>query len=555
MSGATAQDGTEIHVPMRDDVILAADLYLPDGHGDGPFPTLLRRTPYGKRELDFPEEAAFFAGHGYAVVEQDVRGRGASHGDWYPFVNEGRDGFDTIEWIAAQPWCDDRVGTIGGSYSGWTQWDAAREQPPHLAAMASTSSGGRWMRELPWDNGVLALMVLPWLCGTSGFVPEEIAAVDWEKIFHHRPVRTMDELVGRDLLAWRDWVDHPALDDYWRPLLFDRQDFAGIDVPVLHIAGWYDADQPGALFFYEGMMRHSPAAARQQILLGPWEHGEEGQRHIIGGVDFSPAALMDMQDVRRRWFDRWLKKDEQGHAPASRFFVTGINEWRESQQWPPTNVEARSWFLHSEGRANTLAGDGSLSTSPPAAGSGDTFVYDPDDPVVTLPTVNPFLLDDDPPLDHSYLGPREDVLFYTGAEVEDALTVIGRPWILLHASSDAPDTDWFASVHDVHPDGRSVLVCAGRMRARFRGSLEIEELMDPGRVYEFGFELRSVAHTFRPGHRIRLLVTSSDFPMYDRNPNTGHPIGQDSAIRTARNTVHHSPAHPSRLILPVLRTS
>jgi putative CocE/NonD family hydrolase len=299
------------------------------------------------------------------------------------------------------------------------------------------------------------------------------------------------------------------------------------------------------------MVRHSPAAPRQEILLGPWEHGEEGNRHVLGGVDFSSEALMDVQDVRRQWFDRWLKPERQGDARGSRYFLTGVNEWRDSDRWPPGGVEA-SWFLDSGGRANAIGGDGSLSTSPPTAEARDTFLYDPDDPVVTFPAVNPFLFEDDPPLDHTYLGSRDDVLFYTSAPMEDALTIAGRPSVVLYASSDAPDTDWFASLHDVHPTGSSVLLGGGRLRARFRTSLEVEELMAPGQVYEFGFELRSCAHTFRPGHRIRLLVTSSDFPMYDRNPNTGHPIGQDSDVRVARNALHYSPARPSRLVLPVL---
>ncbi len=242
----------DVKIPMRDGVQLSADIYFPRD-GDGPHPTLLARTPYDNQHAVYVRDAKYFAEHGYAVVLEDVRGRHDSEGEWVPFHNEGPDGYDTIEWIASRPWCTGRIGTFGGSYGGWVQWASAREKPPHLTAMASTAAAGAFMEELPWHNGVLMLTMLGWLnlaAGRSTQNPELVE--NWPEVFRHLPVRDMDAVLGRDLPTWREWVDHSSLDEYWKTLRLD-DDFAHIDVPVLHITGWFDGDQPGALFLHSGM--------------------------------------------------------------------------------------------------------------------------------------------------------------------------------------------------------------------------------------------------------------------------------------------------------------
>jgi putative CocE/NonD family hydrolase len=542
----------DVRVPMRDGVSLAADLYLPDG-GE-PAPALLMRTPYNKQTASYREFAERFVANGYAVVLQDVRGRHESDGGWYPFRDEGPDGYDTIEWIAEQAWSDGKVGLFGGSYGGWVQWAAARERPPHLAAMVSRAAGGRWMQEIPYDNGTVVLAMLGWLNLASGRTMKDAAAVDWRAVLHHLPLRTMDAALGRELPVWQDFLDHPTLDEYWAAIRLTAADFAAIDLPVLHITGWYDEDQPGALFFYEGMMRNSPAATRQAVCIGPWDHGGTGEpSRELGGVDFSPRAVVDVKDLHLQWFDRWLRgaepRDGQTHAT---YFLTGINEWRGAAAWPPPEVRERRYYLSSHGRANTLRGDGSLASAPPESSSADEFTYDPEDPVVTVTDFD-FYSDTgvEPTLDRRYVDRRDDVLVYTSEPMSEALTVAGRPSVLLFGSSDCPDTDWFVTLQDVHPRGPSVLLANGRLRARFRESLEREMLMEPGQIYEFRFELSTIGHVFAPGHRIRLTVTSSDFPVYDRNPNTGHPIGEDAELRVARNAIHHGEAEPSHVALPL----
>lgn len=547
----------DVKVAMRDGELLSADIYIPPaGLDGGPYPALLMRTPYNNQTPLYVNEATYFAEHGYAVLLQDVRGRHDSPGDWYPFRNEGADGFDTIEWMAQQDWCNGKVGTFGGSYGGWYQWIAAREKPPHLTTMVSTAAGGRWMREIPYKNGVVLLVMLGWLNLAGARTMQDNSRVDWDEVFYHLPVRTMDDKVGRSLPVWQEWLDHPTLDDYWKSFILSDEDFGKIDLPVLHITGWYDGDQPGALFFYEGMIKNSPSSDRQFIRIGPWDHGGTRMpRQHLGGVDFSIAALMNMEELHVKWFDHWMKGDDNGVGEEKRvdYFLMGVNEWRKSDAWPPPEVKETRWYLHSGGKANTLKGDGGLDMERPGNEPSDEYTYNPEDPVVGVLNTN-FYADPpvETPLDRRFVLRRDDVLVYTSDPLDAPLEVAGRPWITLFASSDCPDTDWMATLSDVYPDGRSIFLSSGVIRARFRESLEYEKLMEPGEVYEFQFELMSVGHVFKAGHHVRLSVTSSDFPVYDRNPNTGHPIGEDAELQIAQNIVHHSKKHPSHLMLPVV---
>lgn len=561
----------DVGVPMRDGVRLSADVILPAGGvAGGPYPALLNRTPYDNQGGANRSIAEHLAEHGYAVVLQDIRGRSDSEGSWVPFRNEGPDGYDTIEWIADQPWCSGRVGTWGTSYEGWTQWAAARLRPPHLVAMVSTAASGDWMREVPFHNGVLSLALFPWLNAVSGRGVQlpNLVADELPDLFRHLPLREMDRQLGRDLPAWRDWLDHPTLDDYWQQLRLD-DDFASIDLPVLHITGWYDGDQPGALYFHRGMTTKSPRPADQRLLIGPWNHG--GTRipqRSIGGVDFGADAVADIKELHRNWFDRWLRADQPGahdgdhddeHSaavvdlPPCRVFNTGVNAWRDLPTWPPDGTSV-TWYLHSGGRANTLAGDGWLDPEQPTVPEpADEYVYDPENPV-------PGTLDErfyspdqvETPLDHRFKHRRDDVLVYTAPTADSQLTVVGQPVLHLFATTDGPDTDFFAALHDVSPTGTSVLLAEGQLRGRFRAGPDHEQLLEPGTCYEFEFTLGGLCHTVLIGHRLRLTVTSSDFPVWDRNTNTGEPIATATRTRIANNHVLHEPDRPSRLVLTVL---
>lgn len=548
----------DVGVPMRDGTLLSADVYFPAGGVDGgPYPAVVNRTPYDNQGSANLALARHLTAHGYAVVLQDVRGKHDSDGDWLPFRHEGPDGYDTIEWVAEQPWCTARVGTFGISYEGWVQWALAREQPPHLCTMVSTAPGGRFMRELPFHNGVLMLAMLPWLHATSGRtiqLPDLIP--DLPVALRHLPVRTMDELLGQRLPVWREWLEHPVVDAYWRELSLD-DDFAGIDMPVLHVTGWYDGDQPGALYFYEGMCRDSPRARDQHLLVGPWDHG--GTREpapMLGGVDFGREAVADVADLHRRWYDHWLKAEPSTRfaEPRCRAFQTGGAGWQDLSCWPPPGATDTVLHLRSGGRANTLAGDGRLSFEAPAgAEPPDVYAYDPADPTPSCVDERFYAGDQvETPLDHRFKHRRDDVLVYTSDALPAELVLGGQPLVRLFASTDGSDTDWFATLHDVAPTGASTMLAEGRLRARFRESLEREALLEPGRPYEFTFELSAIFHALAPGHRLRLTVASSDFPTWERNPNTGDPIGSATTIRVATNRVHHEPGMASRLVVPVV---
>jgi len=546
----------DVGVLMRDGVRLSTDIYFPkDGASGGPYPAVLGRTPYDNETPTQVEMARALADDGFVVALQDVRGRHDSDGEWLPFRNEGPDGYDTIEWIAEQGWCTGQVGTFGGSYGGWYQWAAAREKPPHLTTMISTATGGAWMEEVPFHNGCFLLVMLGWLHLVGGRSMQQPQLVDdWPAVLRHLPLQTMDERLGRSMPIWREWLSHPTLDEYWQQVRLD-DDFAHIDVPALHITGWYDGDQPGALYFHRGMTGSSPRARDQHIVIGPWDHaGTRVPKQVLGGVDFGPSALEDIIGLHKTWFGHWLRGggDQSLDQPRARLFRTGANEWHHADAWPLPSTEV-SWYLHSAGRANTLVGDGSLSAEPPSGDEpADSFGYDPNDPV-------PSVLDEnfyspaavETPLDRRFQHRRDDVLSYTCDVRGDSLVISGHPRVRLFASSDGLDTDWFLALHDIAPTGASMLLCEGRMRARFRTSLARETLLEPGATYEYEIELSAVNHLLRPGHRLRLTVTSSDFPTWDRNPNTGVPIGTDTALRAAINTVHHGASQPSALVLPV----
>ncbi len=411
------------------------------------------------------------------------------------------------------------------------------------------------MQELPFVNGAPILWGLAWMHLVGGRTVQSgtNSIVNWKQVFYHLPLKTMDEALGRTNTVWREWLSHPNLDDFWKRFRLD-DDFENIDLPVLHITGWYDGDQPGALYFYEGMVNHSPAADRQFILIGPWDHaGTRTPKQELGGLDFTPAAIMDMNEIHLRWFDYWLKDVDNRllRDKRVRIFMMGANKWRDEESWPPKRARSIEFYLHSKGRANTLKGDGSLSTKTPTDEPTDEYTYNPENPVEVVTDWNLYG-DTVESLDKRFIERRDDVLVYTSGPLKGELEVCGRPVVTLYASSDCPDTDWVAMLSDVYPDGRSINLGEGILRARYRNSLEATELMVPEKVYRFTFELTSTCILLKPGHRIRLSITSSAFPIYARNPNTGHPIGEDAELHIAHQTIYHSNEYLSHVSLPAV---
>jgi hypothetical protein len=552
----------KLRVPMRDGITLAADVHLPGPAHTGPWPTILIRTPYSKQNLYYSDPARYLAVRGYAVVVQDVRGRFDSEGDFYPFFNnEGPDGFDTLEWVADQPWCTGRIGMMGGSYGGWVQWCAAAEGPPNLVTFVSASAATRWMQQVPFHNGVPTLIHLPWLLGLASKVGQELGMTDWEQVYHHLPLRTMDErAAGRPLPVWREWLARPDFDDWWHERRLQPEDFAAVTQPVLHITSHYDGTQPGELEVWRGSLEHSPSPEHHMIF-GCWEHegaASSFQKRNPAGFDYGPEAVIDINAIHAEWFDSWLRDEDEAAAyvhPRIRIFFTGPNRWHSDEAWPPKGTELEL-FLGSDGSANASSGDGCLSREP-GEDAVDTYAYDPNKPTGEFADLAPWrqmspLLPIEASVLRPYVEERDDVLVYTSEPLDDDLAVAGEPRMELHGGSDAPDTDWHVYIADVWPDGTSQALVRGEMGARYRNSLQHAELMEPDEVYRFEFELLSLAHVFRRGHRVRLVVTSSNFPTYCRNQNVAEPFGESEEVRVANNRVHHGTTHPSCVVLPVV---
>lgn len=537
-------------VPMRDGVTLSADVYLPAGEIKKR-PVILSRTPYLKADMIVVVRAQQFVKRGYIYVVMDVRGRGDSDGDFTPYFQEGRDGYDSIEWCARQEWSDGNIGTYGGSYLGRIQWLAALEQPPHLRTMVVLVPPSDPFVETP--TGLPGPMHLCWQHLVSGRVNQPMEAVDWEKVYWHLPLLTMDEQAGRVNPHWRSDFEHPQLDDYWQPLCY-QQRFDEIDLPVLHISGWYDDEQIGTPLNYIGMTTRGASAearTRQRLLMGPWGHNVNTSSKV-GEVDFGPQSLIRIYDEVGQWFDRWLRASNEGEQDAPvRIFVMGENVWRDEQEWPLARTQWTPFYLHSGGSANSRFGNGSLSTTQPdLEEKADSYTYNPANPTpfLTEPTSAQIGGADD----YTSVQRRDDVLVYQTEPLEAATEVTGPIRVELYASSSAVDTDFMAMLIDVWPNGYRQRLCDGMVRARFREGMATPSLIEPGRVYTYTIDCWNTAHVFQAGHSICLQISSSAFPKFDRNPNTGAPLGTTQEFIGAEQRIFHDASSPSALILPII---
>jgi putative CocE/NonD family hydrolase len=555
-----------VRIPMRDGVTLSADIYRPDV--EDKFPVILVRTPYSNNTPAAVEQSKFFAQRGYACVQVDVRGRYDSDGTFYAFRNEPDDGFDTDEWVGTQPWSNGKIGTMGGSYVGFTQLTQAIRGSQYLVAMAPTvttlNTYGNWF----YTGGAFQYgFALSWGgLYIDGRINQEYLAYNWPEALKHLPIATADEAVGRRTPHYRDWVGHPTRDSYWDQNSHENEQDK-IAVPLLNAGGWYDIFLAGMLQDdVEIRKRGNTELARRgkRLMVGPWVHtiGTRSNSRAEAPFqtdrpDFGVAAELDMQRVYLRWFDYWLRGIDNGVAsePPIQIFVMGDNYWRYENEWPLARTQYTKYYLQSGGKANSLHGDGTLSTDLPKGGSPtDIFLYDPRDPISTLGGNNCCRSDIVPmgPFDQRAVERREDVLVYTSPELEKPVEVTGPILVRLFAATTAKDTDWTAKLVDVHANGSAQNIQDGIIRARYRESNQRASFIEPGKVHEYAIDLWATSNTFLPGHRIRVEISSSNFPRFDRNLNTSEDPATGTRMETARQTIHHSPQYPSHIVLPLI---
>ncbi len=544
---------------MRDGVMLRADIYRPKA--EGKFPVLLQRTPYNKAGgVDIGLDAA---ARGYVVIIQDCRGRYASDGDWYAFKYESQDGYDTVEWAATLPYSNGKVGMFGGSYVGATQMLAAIAQPPHLVGIFPVVTASNYHDGWTYQGGAFE----QWFSQSwASYLALDTLnrhserSLDLMKWVWKLPVASypLINLSSMESLApyYSDWLRHPNYDDYWKQWSIE-ENYLKVTASAYHVGGWYDIFMGGTVRNYVGLRAgaaNDTARRGQRLLMGPWYHGPFDGK--AGEIDFGPTAKGDTDALMLRWYDSLLKGVANGieREKPVKIFVMGKNVWREEDDWPLARARSTRYFLHSSGKANTLSGDGSLSSLTPQNEAPDQFVYDPADPV---PTRGGQLCCDNERLasgafDQRPIEARQDVLVYAIPAFREDFEVTGPITLELYASSSAVDTDFTAKLVDVWPNGFAQNLTDGILRARYRNSHEKAELLNPGEIYKFTIDLWATSNVFLSGHRLRLEISSSNFPRFDRNLNTGEDAGHTTRMVKATNQIYHDREHPSALILPVV---
>jgi putative CocE/NonD family hydrolase len=583
---------SEKDVPMktRDGVTLHADVVRPDAPGR--FPVLLARTPYNKKGNDDPNGPTYlFAKYGYISVTQDCRGRFQSEGEYNTIFQEIEDGYDAVEWAARLPWSNGRVGTTGQSYLGLTQYMIACNDPmpPSLQAMAPVSASSDYHASWIYHTGGVSLWgwIVPYAIfkglhtlkrlkrndlfekmkdyveggefplmrqtrfGLNAFTPLT------DKWYRHLPIKDWGDILKETAPYFAEHIAHADDGEYWYRANVNRH-AESVSVPMLHVTSWYDIFGEGGRTAYQSISTKSKfekARNGQRLLIGPWGHllpYHVPSSRGTGDIDFGPEALIDLNETLLRWFDYWLKDVDNGiiEEPPVTVFTLGENRWQNLSSWPPSNMRQVPYYLRSQGGANGLRGDGTLQTVPPDKEGADTFTYDPNDPVPSLGGNN--LAIDMGIQDQRPVEERQDVLVYTSEPLERPLEITGPVTVALWASSSAVDTDFTAKLVDVRPDGYAQNLVDGIIRARYRESGSAPRPIEGGRPYLYTIDLWATSNVFLPGHRIRLEISSSNFPRFDRNLNTGEAFGEATKGITARQTVFHQQDMASHVLLPVI---
>ncbi len=555
-----------VPIPMRDGTVLRSDVYRPQG--EGKWPVIVERFVTDPAEETNVKAGTFFSQRGYVYVYNNIRGTAHSEGVFFPLINDGwgenQDGYDTIEWAARQPWSDGNVGMYGGSHGAFLQYVAAPTRPPSLKACVPIYGGAA--REFAFPGGAYRLqefrgwalwMGLNCLPGLATHEDKEQirlrlnqAWAEIERWYRHLPLKDFPPVQG--LAPWYfERLDH-ASDVQWWDQTDTSKRFAEVDVPILHVRGWYDFCLAGTLAHFTGLFeqgRSEKCRHAQRLIVGPWTHDGDFVTEPPAPLDFTADAIMDFNQMALRWFDYWLKEKDNGVAdePAVRVFLMGENRWLELQQWPPAGITYTPlYFRQGTGKTEHSLNSGQLTFELPNADEQpDAYLYDPKDPIIghsPSSTIN----------EVDQRDKEGRLLTYTAAMLAQPVVVIGPVKAVLYASSSAPDTDWVVRLCDVWPDGRSIKICDGILRARHHNPLAREQLMKPGEIDRFEIDMTATAHTFLAGHSIRIHVTSSDFPRFDRNLNTGGPFGEEVEGQVAINSISHDAQRPSHIVLPIM---
>jgi len=546
-----------IEIPMRDGIKLATDLYFPESE-NGPFPVILMRTPYNKEILK--PYGVYFSGHGFVYAIQDVRGRFESQGDWEPFIYEGEDGYDSIEWLAAQEWSTGKVGMYGGSYSAFVQFAAAILKPPHLVTLVPNISSAMPFDNMPYEGGVLVMGGnIRWVdivenAKTAADMQKkakEIFTKDWNSLLSFLPVIDLDKkILGEEIPYWRRWVKHNTDDSYWKKVNY-LEKLKELDIPVFLQSGWYDPGNRGTKLAYSNLKQSKNKHIK--MIMGPWEHTDQSSKYLYG-QDLGEAADIGLIGLYVKWFDYWLKGKDNGiiTEPLVQVFNFGPNNWLKADTYPLPATSFVKYYISSEKGANTSRGDGTLQIQKSSSTKPyDMYTYDPGDPSPCF-------------IDHlkkralerykNLVGSREDILVYETAPFVQPLTIAGPISAGLYASSSAKDTDWCVTLYAVAEDGEisPMGMTWGVLRARFRNSMSAPEFLEKDKIYEFTIDLSHTGYTFSKGERIRMEISSASFPEYSRNLNTGGHNEMETEYVSAVQRIYHTKEYPSHLLLPVI---
>jgi putative CocE/NonD family hydrolase len=556
-------------VPMSDGVRLSAAVWTPDVEGKK-FPVVMIATPYNKlaeeEGYNVPEMAKFYVHRGYAFIAYDLRGRYDSEGQAYLYGPQDGEDLNAMQtWAAEQPWSIGKIGMFGGSYLGFIQWEGALHENPNLTALIPEVSPDDHYDNV-YPSGAFQLsnsLDFLWACcGGRTDTPTDV--INWEKWYTQLPLKNMARWAGvQNTKLWSDLLAHPNRDDYWpgvgeriAPGKNGQGKYSQVKVPTFNISGWFDQVSQATINNFLGMVNYGPPDLRatHRLMMGPWTHDGQFETHE-GELTFPNQAAPNGDEWRLRWYDHWLKGMDNGFdkEPPVYLYIMGIDRWRNECEWPLKRTQYTKYYIHSEGRANSSLGVGSLDKMPPGQEANDSFSYDPERPVPTLGgniASEPKYIAG--PFDQRAIELRSDVLLYSTPPLKEDVEVTGPVILHLFASTDRTDTDFTGKLVDVYPDGYAEILVEGIIRGRHWKSFREEDLLTPNKIYEFYVDLWSTSNVFKKGHQIRIEVSSSNFPKYDRNPNTGHKFGEDADVLVAHQKIFHDAAHASFVMLPVI---